>query len=283
MSRMMKMKMKDFKIGKKLVVAFGAIIILFIATVLSAILGITKLSSNFNRFYYESYALTKYSADMKYAFQSAQKYILVAITSRDSKSIQANLELSQQQLATIADNMEQFGEVITDGELMAEYKAIMDSSIPIKEEIFECLKSNHNDSALIKFELSYSPLLQRAQDKLDEIGEVISQNADSFYQKGIEAQRNAFLLFIALTVISLAATFSFCIYIIRSITKPLQEIETAADKMSVGDMNAVITYQSKDELGTLADSMREMMATWHTYIDNISEARKAMVTEFGAT
>lgn len=265
------MKIKDFKIGKKLTVAFGTTIILFIATILSAIFGITTLSSNFNKFYNESYAVTKTADDMKYAFQKAENYILMAITSRDSKSIQEYTKLCQQQLDSITNNADQFDTQISDNQLVTEYKNLMDSSVPIKEEIFKALSKNQNDSALIKYQLNYAPILQSAQNKLDEIGNLVSQDAYNFYQQGDMAQKSAFILLIVLAVVSLAAVLGFCAYIIKSITKPLQEIETAANKMAVGDMNAVITYHSKDELGTLADSMRAMMEIWHAYIQNISQ------------
>ncbi|MDU1540441.1 MAG: hypothetical protein E6902_12605 [Paeniclostridium sordellii] len=38
----------------------------------------------------------------------------------------------------------------------------------------------------------------------------------------------------------------------------MEEIEIAVNKMAVGDYNINIDYESKDELGSLSDSMRKM-------------------------
>lgn len=265
------MKIKDFKIGKKLIIAFGITIILFAATVVSAIFGMTSISSNFNNFYNGSYTTTKIADDMKYSFANAEKYILMAVTSRDSKSIDEYVNLCQQQLDTITNNMDYFEEQFSDNQLIAEYKEVMQASVPVKEEIFKALSKRQNDSALIKYQLNYAPLLNDARNKLDEIDSVVSQDAFNFYQQGVSGQRISFIILTILIVVSMVVVLLFCSYIIKSITKPLKEIETAANKMAVGDMNAVIKYTSKDELGTLADSMRSMMEIWRLEIENISQ------------
>ena len=266
-----KMKIKDFKIGKKLIFAFGTTIILFAGTIVSAIFGMTSISSNFNNFYNQSYATTKTADDMKLAFQSAEKYILMAVTSRDFKSVDEYVNLCQLQLDSITNNMDQFEAQFSDNQLVTEYKDIMESSKSVKEEIFKSLSKRQNDSALIKYQLNYAPLLNDARNKLDEIGSIVSQDALNFYQQAVSAQRMAYLSLIILIIVSLAVVLLFCSYIIRSITKPLKEIETAANKMAAGDMNAVIHYTSKDELGTLANSMRSMMEIWRLEIENISQ------------
>ncbi|WP_270648093.1 HAMP domain-containing protein [Paeniclostridium hominis] len=44
----------------------------------------------------------------------------------------------------------------------------------------------------------------------------------------------------------------------KSLKKPIEEIEIVVNKMAVGDYNINIEYESKDELGSLSDSMRKM-------------------------
>lgn len=52
----------------------------------------------------------------------------------------------------------------------------------------------------------------------------------------------------------------FCTYIgmliTKSIQQPVKELEEAAKKLSNGELDAEITYESEDELGGLADSFR---------------------------
>lgn len=263
------MKIKNFKIGKKLMIAFGTTILLFAITIGCSIIGITKISSNLNKFYNESYTTTVTANKMKLAFQSAENYILMSITSRDAKSIDGYIDLCQKQLDSITNNMDYFDKQFADKKLLDEYRELMDNSMPIKEQIFAALRKNQNDSALIKYQLSYAPILKNARSKLDQIGSVVSKNAFNFYSDGLATQTTVLIILLVLSLISMATVVAFAIFIVKSITKPLKEIESAANKMSTGELNVEITYTSKDELGTLADSMRAMTNIWRKYIQNI--------------
>ncbi len=264
--------MKNFKISKKLAVAFGTVILLFAVTVAVSMIGMSAISADFSTFYNESYVVATQTMNMRRGFQSAEKYMLSAITSKDSKSVQTNMDLCQEQLTALKDLVGTVKAKLTqDQQMMEEYEQMMNSSIPIKEEIFKALEGGQKEQALTTYQQEYAPLLQSARDILNQIGSNASQSADDFYQKGLLAQKEAFLLLIALSIISLAAILVFCVYIIVSITKPLKEIDRAANRMAQGDMDAAVTYVSKDELGHLSDSMREMMGFLRSYIGNISE------------
>ena len=63
---------------------------------------------------------------------------------------------------------------------------------------------------------------------------------------------------IAISIFNIVAGLIICIYITKSLKDPIEEIEIAANKMAEGDFDITINYESKDELGVLSDSMRQM-------------------------
>ena len=65
----------------------------------------------------------------------------------------------------------------------------------------------------------------------------------------------------------LAALITFLVT--RSINKPVQKLAVAADKLALGDVDVNIEVDSKDEIGMLAQSFRNMA-------DNIKEAAQAV-------
>ncbi len=66
------------------------------------------------------------------------------------------------------------------------------------------------------------------------------------------------------------------IYILRSKLKPLKEIRHAAEAMAAGNLRTHISFQSKDEFGALANSMRACMETIQTYILDIDRVMGEM-------
>ena len=73
------------------------------------------------------------------------------------------------------------------------------------------------------------------------------------------------------TAISVAALLIAAFIVIRvanSIVRPVKEVEEAAQRMAMGDYDISIGYQSEDEIGNLAQSMRTMSATTKMLIED---------------
>lgn len=64
----------------------------------------------------------------------------------------------------------------------------------------------------------------------------------------------------ALVIISLLVALALALYISKSITVPLKEIENATSRMSEGDYNLIVNYKSKSELGSVASSISQMQS-----------------------
>jgi methyl-accepting chemotaxis protein len=71
------------------------------------------------------------------------------------------------------------------------------------------------------------------------------------------ASRTATLA-VALTGILLALTVATAILVVISITRPLRQVAAVAEHLAAGDVSHVVDYESRDELGHLADSFRRL-------------------------
>ena len=78
------------------------------------------------------------------------------------------------------------------------------------------------------------------------------------------------IMVVFLVVIATIISVNVAKTIIKGITKPVDELKHAAAEMTQGRLNAEIQYMSKDELGELADSIREVQVTLGEYVREIS-------------
>ncbi len=109
---------------------------------------------------------------------------------------------------------------------------------------------------------------------LEKISERASQSADHFvFWSSMKsyASLGILFLFFGLTVIILTRTSKS---IINRITAPIDTIKNALLEVSGGNLDIELNYESKDEFGTLADSIRETITELKKYIDNIREVLK---------
>lgn len=98
-----------------------------------------------------------------------------------------------------------------------------------------------------------------------------SQRADSAF---------IFVVVIVIILVIIAALVGVTTsgIIIRNIVNPVNELMEATKQMTEGNLKAELTYQAKDELGVLAESMRITQKTLSEYIEEISHTLQEIAT-----
>ncbi len=87
--------------------------------------------------------------------------------------------------------------------------------------------------------------------------------------------KTANLIMIIVLLAAVAAAVMLGVFLARSISKPLNKMVEAADKLAEGNFNIDITAASKDETGMLAGSFLNMASTLKAIIADLSQALEA--------
>lgn len=89
-----------------------------------------------------------------------------------------------------------------------------------------------------------------------------------------------FVVIVVIVLVVVATIIAMLISqeIIKSITQPVDQLKHAAAEMTQGRLDAEIDYESEDELGELADSIREVQVTLGAYVREISEILEVIAT-----
>ncbi len=74
---------------------------------------------------------------------------------------------------------------------------------------------------------------------------------------------------IAAVAVALALTILFLFVVVRAITRPIAHLREVADKISLGDMDAVINVETSDEIGELGESFRRLQVSLREAMDAI--------------
>lgn len=86
------------------------------------------------------------------------------------------------------------------------------------------------------------------------------------------------LLVVVLVILATVIAVSVAKVIMQGVTRPVDELKYAAAEMTQGRLRTEIVYESKDELGQLADSIREMQATLGEYVEEISDTLEVIAS-----
>lgn len=143
-------------------------------------------------------------------------------------------------------------------------------SVPYRNQVTEFAAQNKNAEAYDVFINSYQPLLLQVQDKLIELDKLTEVEADDNYESAASNQRAVMIILICISCVALGGMVILALYITKSLTSPISEIESAVTKISEGNLDVTVSYESQDELGKLSDRIRQF-----------TEALKSMISDEG--
>lgn len=269
--------MKNMKIGKKLITTFGVIICLFLISLLISFVSLNSTGGNFKDFYTNGYPVSNKTTDMRRATQTGLKSIALSMLTDDVAETRDYINQANEQFDSLQPAFEFLMENFRgDKSLLDQAEKIMDEAKPYRQEICDLALQNKNtEAAALLFE-KYQPLMMQFQDVMTQADTATADIAATSYNQSIRSQ-NASLMFLALIAAAvLALTIGLAIYITRSLTRPIIEIENAAKKMAVGDLEVSIEYVSKDELGSLSESMRLLTKNFKGIIEDMSYGLSSM-------
>lgn len=139
---------------------------------------------------------------------------------------------------------------------------------PLREKAISLGLDNQNEEALRVFHEEARPFLNESLAAGQELMEMNVQKGNEASQKLSAQSKVGIFSIVGAIIAGLTLSVIFASYIARSISKPVVEIEHAAKKMSEGNYDIDVTFESKDEIGSLADSMRTMITTTKSVIED---------------
>ena len=261
---------RKLKVGMKLKYAFTTVIVTLAIAVVVSLVSIVKMNVDTYKFYKEAYANSTLQMEIRKDIQLVGKYILWSMTTDDTGSTQSYSNLAQKYADQVGKNVTALEKSYNDKKKVAELKDAIEELKKQRAAVVELAKRNKNDEALALFNSDYNDATEKIQDILVDIGKVASAEAKSQYTSA----RVTGLVSIILMILIGAGTVAFSTVIRTTITgimlKPIQELESAAEKLKAGQLDVEINYESPDELGKLAGNFRQACKTLEVIVQDTS-------------
>ena len=128
-----------------------------------------------------------------------------------------------------------------------------------------------NAVLISRIENELKPKLEELDSVLEEMLTEVKEQGDTTTSNlitGSIAMRGG--LFVAF-LIAIIMGITIAIRLSKGILTPIEELKDSADQMASGNLDVQIEYQSKNELGILADCMRNTVQTLKSYVEEIED------------
>jgi methyl-accepting chemotaxis protein len=251
----------NLKIRTKLLSCF---IILAVFTSIIGLVGVVNLknsNSKSENMYYNNFIPAQKLQTIQTALEEVRANHLLAVYDRNPEMLQIRLD-------TINNLVQQSNELLVDYETTIQdnqdrilYNNVMSSLVnyrTVRDANLTLIKNEQYEQALKELKGVTS-----AREKMDEELNILVDYKSKLVTDTLQANNNSFLNQIVLmtAIIIGCAVFAIMIgiYLAMSISKPVNRMVHAAEMLALGDINAQVESNTKDEIGRLADAFNNMI------------------------
>ena len=269
--------MKNLKIGMKLIVGFGIILVLMLSSAAIAVFGISRINEQADLYqqYFAPNGQTIWI--IRTHLMTAQNYVARIFMERDNASMDALLNRAEKEETEAMKQLTQYTSNLRDLKnttKTAKLRTLLSQGEPIRDEILKLMRlptQQNIQTAYALYSDQYMPLFDQASAVLEELSQI---SASEIAQQNTLTQSErdlAYTLLGGCTGVSLLLAIAISITIRRSIVKPIKEIEQVYLDIAKGNMGREITYKSRDELGKMATLINETNKLQTSILSDIIE------------
>ena len=272
--------MKNLKITKKFLVAFGSILALFLIAVISTCMGIGISKSGYQKMYTEDIRVltTVYELEMKQ--KDALKDLLLAVTTTDQQDCAkriADVDTIMSEVQTSLDWLYQNYD--GDMSLFREYDSQREANKALREQIVAYAKEstaagNAQAQALLLEE--YEPAVNAYMDILDEAFAQVSDECAKSYEDQMIKLNALLALGVVIAAVAFLITVVIALNLSKNIAIPVKLIEGTMKEVVKGNLAVSVDYASADEFGSMANSMSNLTSSISTIVKDIERVLCAM-------
>lgn len=264
--------MKNFKVGKKLAISYIIIMMLLILGSVVSVGNIIRVGERMEVFYDGPFTVRGSVSSIRANFESMQKSIYRAIAYDDRDIMETSISAVSEAQENIADEMLIIKEhFIGDKQLVKTLEEHLETVYPIDAEVLDMAVQFKNQEALKYMEENARALNTKIREELDNISGYTNETGVDLIEEVRKAQKNSIIILVLLGGLSVCISVAFAFYIAHSITRPISELEKAAEQIADGNLKEVsITYRSEDEMGGLAESMRVTISRFSFLINDLT-------------
>ena len=268
--------MKNLKIRAKLLVTFMIIIVLFLITVASAISGLQQNEEKYTEFYQVGYQITNRIMSMRRGLQVMLKNVGFLTIEADRDQCDLYAAEIENELVLLDENSKWlFQNLEGNSDLLNKFANEAQKALALQEELIQLTYTDMERAREVLLD-EYRPLIGEAVNTLILISQAAEDNAEMDYESTIEMQQQLVVLQLSLAGAALIMTIVLSLYLTRSITRPIRELEAAAHKIVKGEFDINVTYESRDEMGSLAGSFKIMTTILASVVSDASRLLKEM-------
>lgn len=268
----------NLKISAKIISVF------FIVALVAGVVGITGIESikTIDKNDQELYKLNTVPIDQIANVQNAYNQVRVAMreamlnkdTSKKEgymNSIRENMGIMKSELADFCETLQTEEE----RKLAQDLESAINAFEPYVEGLIVLVNENKNDEAYDDMQSIGLEFAENIHNPIEALTKTKVEMAKGKSDTNVSIANNSIIIMIVLLLVGVGIAVGAGIFISGLISKPIRKLTLIAGQIAQGDLNVSVNINTKDEIGDLANSYKEIITAVRALLDETEKLTQA--------
>lgn len=278
MDKLHQINKKDENVRQRLKKGFIKIQVFLVVCILAGIFALLKVGSDYK------YAIQNYGFAQGYAGQLGIEFntmtatlrnVILETDSAEIENLKTTLDVEKDNINAYLEQVENSANTEEEFILIDEMEKAIVSFREIRDQVIDLAAENKNDEAYQLLKDDAVPLANVIKNNINTILELNIEKCNDTMKSANTLSAVLTIGMVVIAIIAVVVGMGLATSLSKSICDPLEELKNASHKLSVGDLDITINYESGDELGDLASSFRDACSFMKTVIADTSHILKA--------
>lgn len=247
--------MKNLKVATKLIISFGAVIIMTIACSLVSVIGLKSVHGNVNLMIDTEIKSLLRVKDVEIQVETIGRTVRAGVLEDDNNVETQYINEATAAAATMMEKLDLITYTGADARI-DELKSVCNEINTILPEVIAIVNDSTVEEGLAAYNDKLSPKIVQCLSIGDDADTALTAACNGTRSATTSETNAVTTVAIIEGIFALALGVGGIINLTNLITKPIAEIKNALNKIAKGELDSQITYVSRDEFGEMADAMR---------------------------
>lgn len=246
----------NLKVKKKLLVGYGIVLIMTVLIAVFSMFQLKMANEDLENFMAGSVKADDLIKENRIATNIAARYLRDMVIEKDDSNYADKTAKVQENIATIKNNFETLQSMdVLDQDALNEYQNAMEGWFDIGDKVLSLLNENKREEAQEVILEECTPALNKAIELVKPLNEEMDQIRTKTMTESMDRTNKSLFMLMFMTAVAIVIGMWICLKVTKAIVKPVTEVVNAMIGIADGHMKQELTYQSKDELGALVNSV----------------------------
>jgi methyl-accepting chemotaxis protein len=262
------------KIGYRLGAGFGVLLLIMMAVNLFSVMRLHYINNKIDTMLGHNWPATVYLNDVMDNTNVIARYIRNAIIYEDAALGKKELERIPELSKRSVEDYDNLGKIVASAEGKQLFQEIQSHRTPYKEAqkaVVDAVLAGDKKHAAELLDGAYrseqTAYLGAIKKMLEHQGKAMVEAGNNVK----DSTQSTKILTLVLSALALLVGGLFSTLVTKSITKPVDELLALNSRLADGDLTVKIDLSSNDEIGLLADSSRQMVASMREILSKVAE------------